>query len=103
MGGLIYGMLRRGRGLASLLTSLTIGALIASCRPAPVLGGRPGLVDDAGDTLALAAPARRVVSLIPAATELLFAIGAGAVAVGRSSYCDYPPAAQSVPDLGDGI
>ncbi len=61
------------------------------------------LVDDAGDTLRLAAPARRVVSLIPAATELLFAIGADASVVGRTSYCDYPAAAKAVPDLGDGI
>jgi iron complex transport system substrate-binding protein len=61
------------------------------------------VVDDAGDTVRLARPARRVVSLIPATTELLFAIGAGSALVGRTSYCDYPPAAQQVPDLGDGI
>jgi ABC-type Fe3+-hydroxamate transport system substrate-binding protein len=61
------------------------------------------LVDDAADTLRLSAPARRVVSLIPAATELLFAIGADASVVGRTSYCDYPAAAKAVPDLGDGI
>jgi iron complex transport system substrate-binding protein len=60
-------------------------------------------VDDAGDTVRLSAPARRVVSLIPAATELLFAIGADSAVVGRTSYCDYPPAAHAVPDLGDGI
>jgi ABC-type Fe3+-hydroxamate transport system substrate-binding protein len=43
------------------------------------------------------------VSLIPATTELLFAIGAGSSTVGRTSYCDFPPAAHAVPDLGDGI
>jgi ABC-type Fe3+-hydroxamate transport system substrate-binding protein len=75
---------------------------MGSCR-APVAGGKSGLVDDAGDTLGLNPPARRVVSLIPAATELLFAIGADSAVVGRTSYCDYPAAAQSVPDLGDGI
>jgi ABC-type Fe3+-hydroxamate transport system substrate-binding protein len=61
------------------------------------------VVDDAGDTVSLASPARRVVSLIPAATELLFAIGAGPLVVGRTQYCDYPSAAQRVPNLGDGI
>ena len=60
-------------------------------------------MDDAGDTVRLAAPARRVVSLIPASTELLFAIGADSLVVGRTSYCDYPAAAKAVPDLGDGI
>jgi ABC-type Fe3+-hydroxamate transport system substrate-binding protein len=61
------------------------------------------VVDDAGDTVRLAAPARRVVSLIPATTELLFAIGADSAVVGRTSYCDYPAAAKTVPNLGDGI
>ena len=61
------------------------------------------MVDDAGDTVRLARPARRVVSLIPATTELLFAIGAGPAVVGRTQWCDYPAAAAAVPNLGDGI
>ena len=61
------------------------------------------VVDDAGDTVRVTAPARRVVSLIPATTELLFAIGAGPLLVGRTAWCDYPPAAAAVPNLGDGI
>ncbi|HET9035073.1 MAG TPA: helical backbone metal receptor, partial [Myxococcaceae bacterium] len=69
----------------------------------PSSAGSVRLVDDSGDTLALAAPARRVVSLIPAATEILFAIGAGPLVVGRTQYCDYPPEAHAVPSLGDGI
>ena len=56
-----------------------------------------------GDTVRLPAPARRVVSLIPATTELLFAIGAGSVVVGRTSSATIPPAARRVPNLGDGI
>jgi iron complex transport system substrate-binding protein len=48
-------------------------------------------------------PASRVVSLIPATTELLYAIGAGDELVGRSVWCTYPEAALSVPAVGDGI
>ncbi len=77
--------------------------ILAACLPAPATSGRLTVVDDAGDTVRLAVPARRVVSLIPATTELLFAIGADSAVVGRTSYCDYPAAAKSVPDLGDGI
>ncbi len=61
------------------------------------------VVDDAGDTVRLDAPARRIVSLIPATTELLFALGAGDRVVGRTHWCDYPAAAAEVPDLGDGM
>ena len=44
-----------------------------------------------------------MVSLIPATTELLYAIGAGASVVGRSVWCEYPAAALAVPPVGDGI
>jgi len=48
-------------------------------------------------------PARRIVSLLPSSTEILFAIGAGDRVVGRTQWCDYPPAALSVPSVGDGL
>ncbi len=102
MGGIISTMPLRQRGLAKLLLVLSIGTSLA-CGRTPAQRGSIQLVDDAGDTLRLTAPARRVVSLIPAATELLFAIGADSAVVGRTSYCDYPAAAKAVPDLGDGI
>jgi iron complex transport system substrate-binding protein len=69
-------------------------------------GGGPGrllVVDDAGDTVRLAAPARRLVSLNPAITELVFALGAGDRLVGRTESCDYPAAAARVPSVGGWI
>jgi len=77
--------------------------LAVACRPADRVAHGPVALDDAGDTVRLPAPARRIVSLIPATTELLFDIGAGSAVVGRTTWCDYPPAALQVPDLGDGI
>lgn len=61
------------------------------------------MVDDAGDTLRLARPAARIVSLIPTTTEVLFALGAGDRLVGRTTWCDYPAEALAVPAVGDGI
>ncbi|HEX5004957.1 MAG TPA: helical backbone metal receptor [Gemmatimonadales bacterium] len=60
-------------------------------------------VDDLGDTVRLARPATRIASLIPATTELLFAVGLGPAVVGRTTWCDYPDSARLVPSLGDGL
>jgi iron complex transport system substrate-binding protein len=60
-------------------------------------------MDDWGRTVALAAPARRIVSLSPASTELLFALGLGGRVVGRTRFDDWPAAAKAVPEVGDGM
>src|SRR5580704_19111966 len=44
--------------------------------------------------------AHRIVSVSPATTESLFAIGAGDRVVGRSRYCDWPPEATRLPVVG---
>jgi iron complex transport system substrate-binding protein len=76
--------------------------LLAGCRdPAPPPG--TGLTDDAGVAVRLGAPPQRIISLIPATTELVFALGAGDRLVGRTSWCDFPAEAKAVPDLGNGI
>ncbi len=56
--------------------------------------------DDTGQTVTLAAPARRIVSLAPHVTELLFAAGAGALVVGTPQYSDYPEAARRISRIG---
>jgi iron complex transport system substrate-binding protein len=56
--------------------------------------------DDYGHAVSLAAPARRIVSLAPHLTELLYAAGAGARVVGALEHSDYPPEARSVPRVG---
>jgi ABC-type Fe3+-hydroxamate transport system substrate-binding protein len=47
-------------------------------------------VDASGVTVTLPAPPRRVVSLIPSITEILFALGLGDAVVGCTVYCTEP-------------
>lgn len=42
----------------------------------------------------------RVVSISPSATEAVFALGRGDRLVGRSTYCDEPPEARAIPEVG---
>lgn len=58
-------------------------------------------VDDAGQTITLNQPARRIVSLAPHVTELIYAAGGGDRIVGTVSYSDYPPQARDIPRVGD--
>lgn len=58
------------------------------------------VVDDAGERVTLAAPARRVVALSPHAVELAYAAGGGSKLVGAVSYSDYPSAAKALPRVG---
>jgi ABC-type Fe3+-hydroxamate transport system substrate-binding protein len=59
--------------------------------------------DDFGDPIVVKAVPQRVVSLNPATTDIVFALGAGDRLVGRTHWDTYPAEALSVPDLGSGI
>lgn len=58
------------------------------------------VTDDLGRTLTLDAVPRRIVSLAPSVTEILFAIGAGPRVVGNTRFCNYPPEAADLPEIG---
>ena len=48
-------------------------------------------MDASGVAVALRAPPRRIVSLIPSITETLFALGLGDAVIGCTVYCTQPP------------
>lgn len=58
------------------------------------------VTDDFGNDIRLEKPARRIVSLSPHTTELLYAAGAGPYVIGVSNYSNYPPAALQVASVG---
>ncbi len=78
-------------------------SLVAATTPTLPLVATVEAVDGAGQTIRLAGPAQRIVSLAPSNTELLFAVGAGAQMVGRDEFSDYPEAAKSLPAIATGM
>jgi iron complex transport system substrate-binding protein len=57
--------------------------------------------DDTGATLRITTPARRIVSLAPGATEMLFAAGAGDRVLATVTGADAPEAAKKIERIGD--
>ena len=82
---------RAGGAIALAAAAMVSGAAMAAV----------AVIDDAGATIALAAPARRIVSLAPHATELLYAAGAGDRLVGALATSDWPSEAKALPRVGD--
>jgi iron complex transport system substrate-binding protein len=85
--------------------------LLGGCGTDTAPGAEPGTaaaskavsaIDDRGREVRLARPAQRVVSLLPAATETFFALGAGAQVVGRTRY-DTDAAHAHLPSVGGGL
>jgi iron complex transport system substrate-binding protein len=54
-----------------------------------------------GSILTLPQPARTIITLAPHLTELAFAAGAGEQLVAAVQYSEFPPAAASIPRIGD--
>lgn len=84
--------------IAQLLTWCALALL-----PVSAALGAITVVDDAKRNVTLPQPARRIVSLSPHATEILFAAGAGPYIVGVVEYSDYPPEAKRITSVGSGV
>lgn len=59
------------------------------------------ITDDLGNNVEIAKEPAKIVSLSPANTEILFALGVGDKVVGRTDYCNYPEEAAKVETIGD--
>jgi len=96
----------RGRGF--LLARLTLAAafallLLALAWSSAALGAEPGypltVVDDEGSEVTIESPPQRIISLSPANTEIVYALGAGDRLVGGTDFDDYPPEAADLTDV----
>jgi iron complex transport system substrate-binding protein len=82
--------------------SAFMGAFIILCT-APSFAAEVSLKDDLGRTVEMKEPARRIVTLAPFLTELVFAAGAGDRVVGVSAYSDYPAQAKKLPQVSSAL
>jgi len=99
-----------------LLCALLALSVLSACAPAaaePVATAEPTaeaaeasagvtITDMTGREITLSEPATRVVALSAADCEVLYAVGAGDLLVGRGEFCDYPADVLEIPAVQSG-
>lgn len=100
---------RLRRALTPIWSAISLACMVAAgCVDGDVgqreIGGSGAIrvTDASGVTVTLPAPAQRIVSLVPSATQTLRAIGAGDALVGRTDFDDEPWVA-AIPSVGGGL
>ena len=99
--------------LSLLLCALLALGVLSGCAPvaaepaataAPVAEATAGVTvtDMTGREITLSEPATRVVALSAADCEVLYAVGAGDLLVGRGEFCDYPAGVLDIPAVQSG-
>ena len=92
----------QGRAPRAAMTLIIIVALLAGLALFSGCGrGQVTVTDDAGRQVALDRTPRKIVSMAPSNTEILFALGLGERVVGVTNYCNYPPETTGVAKVGD--
>jgi len=82
-------------------------ALVITCAGLLVSGGEgkagypQEIIDGLGRKVIISERPEKIVSLGPANTEILFAIGAGGNLVGVTTHCDFPSQAEKIDKIGD--
>lgn len=91
----------------TLLASLVVpaSALAGTQAPAspPSAPSKIEVIDEVGRRISVPVPVRRIVSLAPNLTEIVYALGAQDRLVGVTDFCDYPPEARQKTSVGGAV
>lgn len=86
----------------AMCMTLGCGAKTGADTPAPGEGTFPvDVTDYHGNVITIAEKPETIISLAPAVTEVLFALGAGDRVVGVTALCDYPAETADIDKVGD--
>lgn len=84
---------------AAVASATPVASAAPSLSPTPAPAFPATLTDDEGTAVTIAAAPQKIVSLTPATTEILFALGAGDRIVATDDGSDYPAEAVALPDV----
>ena len=83
-----------------MVIGIALSAAACSTGNSTTSNGSIQITDQLGRTVTLNGTPQRIISLAPANTEILFALGLGDKVVGDTDYCNYPAEAQNVSKVG---
>lgn len=94
-------IISRKIGIISLIAVLFL-SILAGCTNTPETASSSpaAITDQTGRTVLLKGVPQRIVSLAPANTEILYALGLAERIVAVTDYCNYPPEAKQKPSIG---
>ncbi len=89
--------------IPTILLFLAVAIGFSSCKQQGQPNQQPAshiFTDDYGRRVEVPCNPARIVSVSHSVTEIMFALGAGDLLVGRTDFCTYPPEALKIPSIG---
>lgn len=83
-----------------MVIGIALSAAACSTGNSTTSNGSIHITDQLGRTVTFNGTPQRIISISPANTEILFALGLGDKIVGDTTYCNYPAEAQNISKVG---